>query len=67
MSTIQDLFQQAQLAEAAYANFINSAGNLTADVDSVKTALQNEGMSITQATDFTNRYQLISQYSEPAC
>jgi len=27
MSTIQDLFQQAQLAEAAYANFLNKTMN----------------------------------------
>lgn len=45
MSTIQDLFQQAQLAEAAYANFL----------DPLKTklqALKDNGFSDAQATDF---------------
>ncbi|MGH8710752.1 MAG: hypothetical protein ACREVA_05480, partial [Burkholderiales bacterium] len=36
MSTIQELFQQAQLAEAAYANFVAFPNN-------PKGALQNEG------------------------
>ena len=44
MSTIQDLFQQAQLAEAAYANFFNNAGVLTTDDNRVKAALGNEGI-----------------------
>ena len=57
MSTIQDLFQQAQLAEAAYADFLNP--NI-----SVRQALQNEGMSASQAADFLTRWQVVSQFSE---
>lgn len=62
MSTIQDLFQQAQLAEAAYANLWNPATNSAiTDRELVKSALINEGMSDAQATAFTNRYQVVSQ------
>lgn len=43
MSTIQNLFQQAQLAEAAYANFVAFPNN-------PKGALEAVGMSATQAT-----------------
>ena len=60
MSTIQNLFQQAQLAEAAYANFLDPS-------TSYFQALENEGMSTTQATDFTNRYQLSVNTVNPAC
>lgn len=57
MSAIQDLFQQAQLAEAAYADFSNP--NV-----SVEQALRNEGMSATQATAFVSNWRVISQFSE---
>ena len=54
MSTIQNLFQQAQLAEAAYADF--SDPKVTA-----KQALQNEGFSETQATVFLKDWREINQ------
>lgn len=54
MSTIQDLFQQAQLAEAAYADFSDPA--VTA-----KQALQNEGMSESQASAFLKDWREINQ------
>ena len=54
MSTIQDSFQQAQLAEASYADF--STPDLT-----VKQALQNEGMSVTQATEFVTHWRVVDQ------
>ena len=52
MSASQDLFQQAQLAEAAYADFSNP------DV-TVFQALLNEGMSDAQATDFLAHWQVV--------
>jgi len=62
MNTIQDLFQQALLAEAAYANLWNSATNSAiTDPELVKAALITKGMSDTQAAAFTDRYQVISQ------
>lgn len=60
MSTIQDLFQQAQLAEAAYANFFDNSGNLITTNSGVSTALQNDGMSEEQATEFVKQWQVVS-------
>lgn len=57
MSTIQDLFLQSQLAEAAYADF--SSPNLT-----VKQALQNEGFSDQQATDFLTHWRYVDQFTD---
>ena len=57
MISIQDLFQQAQLAEAAYANFSNP------DI-SVRQALINEGMSGSQATAFLQNWRVVSQFTE---
>ncbi len=66
MNTIQDLFQQAQLTEAAYANFFNDAGVLATDDNSVKAALQNEGFSTTQAAAFVAQWRVIDQYTAPS-
>ncbi|MBC7756932.1 MAG: hypothetical protein H7Z20_09915 [Bdellovibrio sp.] len=67
MSIVTSLFDQAQLSEAAYANFLNSAGNLLTDVDSVKTALTTgDGkFSPAQATYFVAHWQVVSQYTAP--
>lgn len=54
MSTIQNLFQPAQLAEAAYADFSDTA--ITA-----KQALQNEGMSESQASALLKDWREINQ------
>lgn len=54
MSTIQNLFQQAQLAEAAYADF--SDPTVT-----TKQALQNEGMSAKQANAFLKDWREVDQ------
>ena len=59
MSAIQDLFQQAQLAEAAYANF-------TAFSNNPKGALEEVGFSSTQADDFVKHWEVINQYIAPA-
>lgn len=59
MSTIQDLFQQAQLAEAAYANFSAFPNNPIG-------ALEEEGMSHAQATDFLTHWRYVDQFTEPS-
>jgi Ca2+-binding RTX toxin-like protein len=64
MSTIPDLFQQAQLSEAAYANFIDSAGNLlTTDAD-VIAALRGRDFGESQAIAFVQSWRIVSQFSE---
>lgn len=67
MSNIQDLFQQAQLAEAAYAIFLDSSGNLLTNKDDIKAALQDQGNSMTfsdaQATAFINDWRVVDQYT----
>lgn len=52
MSTIQNLFQQAQLAEAAYADFLKPD-------TTTEQALQAEGMSATQAADFATHWEVV--------
>lgn len=58
MSTIQELFQQAQLAEAAYADF--------AYPDGAEKALTNEGFGETQATELLTHWRVVDQYTAPA-
>lgn len=53
MNTIQNLFQQSQLAEAAYAILWDTTLNLPITTnDKVIAALRAEGMSESQATAF---------------
>jgi len=52
MNTIQALFQQAQLAEAACANFSNS--NVT-----VEAALVSSGFSFSQVADFVTHWKVV--------
>jgi hypothetical protein len=68
MSSITTLFEEAQLAEAAYANFFDDSGNLITTNAQLITALTTGDMkfSIAQATDFTNRYQVVSQLPNTA-
>lgn len=60
MNTIQTLFQQAQLAEAAYVDFTNYLDNPVA-------ALTNPNLggkfSESQATAFATRYQVVNQFT----
>lgn len=64
MSTIQNLFQQAQLAEVAYANFWDSTLSQTITADAkVKAALITEGMSDSQATAFVTDWSVVDQYT----
>ncbi len=55
MNTIQDLFQQAQLAQAAYANFAGM--NVSTTTQAIEDALTTGGsnFSVTQATAFAAR------------
>ncbi len=72
MSTIQNLFQQAQLAEAAYANFFDASGNLITSADGVKAALIASGFSedpnnptlSAQAAAFVADWSVVSQQSD---
>lgn len=66
MSTTQKLFDQAQLAEAAYGEFLGDHGELLSSSDAVKAALQVEGMSTTQATAFITDWQVVDQYTAPS-
>jgi len=69
MNTIQDLFQQAQLAEASYANFLDNSGNLLTNTNDVKAALIAEGFSkdpndptqSAQATAFVAQWTVVNQ------
>src|SRR3989338_11170370 len=58
--SINALFNNAELALAAYA-----ALN-TSDLATQKTALQNAGLSGSQADIFSSRYQVITQYNDTA-
>ncbi len=65
MSTTQELFQQATLAEAAYANFIDpQTGVVLVDREDITIALRAAGMSASQATGLLNGWRVISQFSE---
>jgi len=58
MSTIQEKFQQSQLADAAYADF--------AQYPDPQTALEKRGFSATQATAFVRQYRKIDQIPDTA-
>ena len=57
MSAIQDMYQQALLAEAAYADFVAFPNNPTG-------ALLQEGFSPSQATEFLKNWRVVSQFTE---
>jgi Ca2+-binding RTX toxin-like protein len=62
MNTIQELFQQAQFAEAAYSNFIDDSGKLITSGDELVTALTtgNGKYSVTQASEFVTHWKVVS-------
>ena len=66
MNTITSLFQQAQLAEAAYANFFDNSGNLITTNAGLVTALTDSKFSQAQATAFTNEWSVVDQYTAPS-
>lgn len=61
MTTNLAAFQQAQTAEAAYATFVDGAGNLITTDIGVETALRNSGFSASQATAFRESWEVINQ------
>ena len=61
METITSVFEQAELAEAAYANFIDGSGNLIIDKDKIITALRDYSFSAVQASDFLTHWKIIDQ------
>jgi Ca2+-binding RTX toxin-like protein len=64
MSTIQELFQQAQLAEAAYANLISAVGDQTILKQALDVAhkdLYGGSFSAAQAADFVNHWRVVDQ------
>ena len=63
MNPITDLFQQAQLAEAAYAEFIDpQTGLVYTDTAKITGALIAEGMSTAQTTALSNEWSVVDQY-----
>jgi len=54
MNTVQNLFQQAQLAEAAYADFSNT---------NIEQALQAEGFVTAQIAAFVTQWEVVDQYT----
>ena len=71
MSTIQDLFQQAQLAEAAYANLWNIGTNsVITDRELVRAALRdrdnNMSFSEAQADAFVNQWKVVDHIPDTA-
>ena len=67
MSTIQQVYKQAELTEAAYSSFIDENGNLLSKFDDLKKTLMSGAgkMSESQATAFLDRWDVVSQYSAP--
>lgn len=63
MITITSLFQQAQLAEAAYANFFDISGNLITTNAGLVTALTDNKFSQAQATAFLTQWEVVDQYT----
>ena len=74
MSITTSLFDQTQLAEAAYANFLDNSRNLLTNINDIKAVLIAKGFSkdpnnptqSTQASDFVAQWQIVSQYTAPA-
>jgi len=62
MSSIQDVFLQAQFAEAAYANFINpSTGSIYGTQAGLQGALEASGFSTAQASEFVQHWKVKDQ------
>src|SRR3989338_6143668 len=66
MSTIQNLFQQAQLAEAAYADLSSAIGNqgeLQKALDVAFNGQYGGSFSAAQAADFVTHWRVVDQYT----
>jgi hypothetical protein len=62
MNTIQNLFQQAQLAEAAYTNLTSAIGNQTAFKQALDVA-NGGSFSPAQAAAFVTDWRVVDQYT----
>jgi len=62
MNAIQDLFQQAQLAEAAYADLLKN-GVLVAGANDLEAALVANDFSPAQASAFVEQWRVVDQYT----
>ena len=60
------MFEQAQLAEAAYTNFISIGGSLITDDAGVIAALRNEDMSQSQAAEFVLDWRVVNHIPNTA-
>ena len=58
MNSLEDLFQKAQLSEAAYSSFSAYSGDPQA-------ALMAEGFSEAQAAAFVDQWIIVDQYTAP--
>jgi hypothetical protein len=69
MNTIQNLFQQAQLAEAAYADLMTAIGsqsNLLTALNIANKDSYGGSFSPAQATDFVAHWRVVDQYTASA-
>lgn len=68
MSATTPLFEKTQLAEAAYANFLDNAGNTITTNAALITALTiGDGkFSLSQATAFVNQWQVVGHIPDTA-
>ena len=67
MSTLQDLYQQAQLAEAAYADLTGAIGNQAALLSALDVANKeqfNGSFSASQASAFVQKWRVVDQYTD---
>ena len=68
MATINDYFEQARLSEAAYASNLTKdmfGGGNPGNPSAYAKELIKSGMSDTQAVDFSNKYKVVDQYTDP--
>ena len=73
MSSTSKIYQLAQLAEAAYASFLNNAGALLVNEDDIQVALIASGFSSNQSAPsqsaqvlaFVTQWRVVDQYTAP--
>jgi len=66
MGTILNLFEQLQLAEAAYANLVGMTVSTSPEVLALALTTGDGKFSKAQATDFVNLWSVVDQYTAPA-
>ncbi len=71
MNFVSSLFEQAQLAEAAYANLVDNAGDLLTNTLDIEAALKNGSFnnmsfSTAQATEFVDQWRIIDHLPDTA-